>query len=224
MKINHRFALFAAALFLFFGATGCEISDPLEDVELIVDVQDAEVNLGGGGVGVPVQAGETAATTTSVGNELDVDAVQLETINLKPSFFSFSETAKSGAVMDTGTLTLVVSIGSPPNGPLFPLSPITITITDDVVTNVQPSSISLAGGTYDVAAIQELLNSLPADQRPNMTPLGGLTLNETKGAIEAALANETGFLFSIIAKSEGVSGSITLDRLSMDARVSQGTN
>ena len=226
MKIKNRVLTVAAGLVLLFGISACEVTDPLEDVELIVDVEDASVDLGGSGVGVAVQDGETSASTTAIGNELDVDGVELNTVNIKPSFFAFTEggTAKGASLLDSGTLTLVVSIGLPPNGPLYPLPAVTVTIENNVVTDVQPRSISLLGGTYDIPRIQAIIESLPENERPNMTALGGLTIAQTKAAAEAALSNATGFLFSIVVQSNGISGTLTLSELSIDARITQGAS
>lgn len=226
MKIENRVVTVVACLVLLFGISACEVTDPLEDVELIVDVKDAAVDLGASGVSVDVQDGQATATTSNIGNELDVDGVELNVVNIKPSFFAFSEggTAKGASLLDSGTLTVLVSIGLPPSGPLFPLPPVTVTIENNVVTDVQPRSISLLGGTYDIPRIQAIVESIPEDERPNMTALGSLTIAQAKAAAEAALTNQTGFLFSIVVQSNGISGTLTLSELSIDARVTQGAS
>ncbi len=224
MKIKNRRALVCTCVLVLLGASACEVTNPLEGVELIVDVDDANVALGSEGVAVTFLDGQTVASTASIQNELDVDAVELNEIKLEPSFFTFAEggAAKRVLLQESGTLTLVISMGLPPNGPLYPLPPVTVTIEDNVVTDVQPRSISLLGGSYDLASIEELIESLPADERPNMADLSALTLDETKEAVEGALGNASGFLFSILMQSNGISGSLTLSEISIDARIRQG--
>lgn len=200
------------------GLAACDIN--LDDVDLIVDVADQEVTLGGESATVGVTDGQTAANTSTVPNNLEVDEIrQLKQVKLQPSFFTFAESVAAGKRLDSGTITLLISIGLPPNGPLYPIPPVTLTITNNVVTKVEPESISLLGGTYNVSQIEGLLNSLPESQRPNMASLQGLTIDQAREAIQTALANSTGFLFSIVAQSNGVSGDLTLKELSIDARV-----
>ena len=219
-----KWVLAAVTVLVFVGMSACDVTDPLEDVELIVDVEDAAVDLGGSGVAVTVQDGETTAITQTIANDLDVARVRLNAINLEPSFFSFTVAlpGKSVTVMDSGTLTILVSVGLPPTGPLFPLPPLVVTIDDNVVTDVQPRSISLLGGTYDISQIEGVIESLPPSQRPNLAALGSLTIDQTREAVEAALVSSTGFLFSFVVQSDGISGTLTLNQLSIDARITQG--
>ncbi len=223
MMIKKR-VLAAVTVLVLFGISACDVTDPLEDVGLIVDVEDAAVDLRGSGVAVTIQDGETTAIMQTVANDLDVARVELNAVNLEPSFLSFAVAppGKSVSVMDSGTLTILVSVGLPPAGPLFPLPPLVVTIEDNVVTDVQPRSISLLGGTYDISQIEAVIESLPASQRPDLADLGSLTIDQAREAVEAALVSSTGFLFSFVVQSDGISGTLTLNQLSIDARITQG--
>lgn len=223
MMIKNRFKSVLAGMAILCAMSACEVTNPLEGVELSLDIEDAEVDLGSSGVSVAVTDGQTETSTISVENDLDVEGVELDELKLEPSFFTFTDGAagKSASLLDTGTITILVAIGLPPSGPLYPLPPVTVTIEDNVVTDVQPSSISLLGTTYDADAIRELIEALPPGERPNMAALGDLTLDQAKTAIEDALENATGFLLSIVVQSDGISGTLTLNQFSIDARVTQ---
>lgn len=217
MRSYLRLSYLSVLLLAFaLGVAACDLGD----VDLILEVTDEPVTLGSDDGRVSVVAGETTTSTSTVDSGLDVDEVrELSEVEIEPSYFDFTESAAAGKVQDTGTLVVLVSIGLPPSGPLFPLPPITLTIVDNVVTQVQPSKISLLGSTLNVTQIQGILNSLPENQRPNMTELGNLTIDQARQGIEDALENATGFLFTLIVQSNGVSGTLKLNQFTVDARV-----
>lgn len=229
MKMIKRLAFVVAGLMVMIGVSACDVTNPLEDVELIVDVEDAQVDLGGSGIAVAVNPGQPAAQSETVNNDLDIASVnELRQIHLKPEFFSFSPSAaKSSAVAATGTLQIALFI----NGYPLPDMPITATVVNSVVTNVSPSAISFDGQTYNVdeSAIDDLLERLPANQRPNLQDWKGASMSKVVGAINAALeSNSIPLSFGIQVtdsdENDPLSGELILSAISVDAQVSQGAN
>lgn len=229
MKMIKRLAFVVAGLMVMIGMSACDVTNPLEDVELIVDVEDAQVDLGGSGIAVAVSPGQPSAQSETVNNDLDIASVnELRQIHIKPEFLSFSPSAsKSSAVAATGTLQITVFI----NGYPLPNMPITATVVNSVVTSVSPSAIDFSLSAYNVdeSAIDELLEELPAKQRPTLQNWKGATMSKVVDAINTALSsNSIPFSFAIRVtdsdENDPLSGELILKSISVDAQVSQGAN
>lgn len=229
MKIMKRFGIVVAGLLVMIGISACDVTNPLEDVELIVDVEDAQVDLGGSGLSVAVSPDRPSAQSENVQNDLDIASVEeLRQINLKPEFFSFHPSAsKSSSAAATGTLEITVIIAGYP----LPDAPITATIVNGVVTTVTPSEISFLGQTYSVdeSAIDDLLALLPADQRPNLEDWKGASMDQVVSAINGALSSNSiplslGIRVTESDENDPLTGDLILNSISVDAQVSQGAD
>lgn len=230
MKTIKRIPIIVAGTLLLFGMTACEVTDPLEDVELILDVEDAIVDLGGGeGITVPVIPDRPSGKTDRVNNNLEVTSVNdLKSIKLKPEFFSFSAAAgKSGGIAATGVVEVTVAVG----GAALPESPITVTIQNDVPTNVSPETIDFQKQTYTVNedAIDALLEQLPEEERPTLADFKSLTMAEAVELINRELeSNEIDIFIGVNVTesdpSDPLSGELTLKEMIVSAQVSQGAN
>jgi hypothetical protein len=167
MKI-HTPLLRSAALGLgLLGLAGCDVTDPLKDVEIHVDLSEAPVEIPASVGTVAVIAGQATVTTGTVNNDTDIDRIErLKTIKLLPSYLTFTPTAAAaGAAVplaQSGTLSVFVFLDGVP----IPGTPVVITIQDDAVTAVEPQSIQIAGATIDVNTIQTFLASLNGVQVP----------------------------------------------------------
>lgn len=217
-----RFFFVALAL---LGLAGCDVSDPLEGVDLILDVPDAPVELDETSGTVPVQSGETSATNSTVANETDIKEVrELRTVRLDPSFFSFESSAtasatRAAAAGSTGTAsgTLVVAVFF--NGVPIPGLPVELTIDEDVVTDVSPNSIDLAGASIDASALTALLDDLPADQVPALEAWEEMSVSEVIDRINEGLVTRD-VPVSVVVTNDDLEGTFRIEKFEFDAQVS----
>lgn len=207
------------ALVIGFGLTGCEISNPLEDVELHLDVQDVPVELPSSVGSLALKPGETASSSGFVSNELEVTSVnEVSEIEVQPSYFHYSAGAgKTSGPAASGTVTIALFLGGVP----IPGAVVEVTVTNDVVTAVSPTSIKVGTMTVDRAAVDQLLQSLPPAQRPTLADWQSMTIDQVRQKINDALAS-TGFDFSIVFKTTGdLAGGLTIDQFDVSASVTQ---
>lgn len=205
------------------GLLSCDVGGPLEGVDLVLDVEDASVSVGN--VTTEVRTDRPTIRTQDANPDVGVkDVRQVRSIRLKSEYFTFSPAAgsqsKSGAnAMSSGVLDVWVFFGSYP----LPSTPISLTITDDVITDIDPSTLDFGGGSYtiDVEELEQLLADLGADA-PDLGDWENATIDEVEAAINAALEAE-GSPFSIAVEVvEGdLSGSLTIDQFSIDAQVTK---
>lgn len=208
----------------FLGLTACDVSEPLENVDLILDVPDAPVEMDEASGTVPVRPGETSATNSTVPNETDIKEVrELRTIRLDPSFFSFESAAASAsggpagsaAGTSSGTITVAVFF----NGVPIPGLPVEVTIDDDGVTDVTPSSISLAEASVDAPALTELLDDLPAEEKPSLEAWEGMSVPDIIERINQGLASRD-VPISVVLTNDGLDGTFRIQKFEFDAQVS----
>ena len=204
--------------------SACEIVDPLEDVELILDVDDADVDLEDG-IDVAVAPDQAAITAKPVQNDLDVTSVEeVREIKLKPEFFAFSPAAgKSGAAAGSGLLRAWVVVGGFP----LPAMPIEIELQHGEVVSVSPDAIRFKGESYtiDKGAFAAFLARL-ADP-PSLANWQDATMTEVVSAVNEALGadNFVVYLGIEVVRSDSahpLSGSLKLRKLTVDARVTKG--
>lgn len=215
-------AVLPALLFL----SACEVTDPLEDVNLLLDVDDAVVDLGSGIV-VSVQPGSPSAATETVRNDFDVASVEeLRAVRLKPEFFAFAAAGagKQAGVRSTGTIAVYVFVAGIP----LPNTPITLTIENSVVRSVSPNTINLLGTTYDVdrSTIEAFFEDLPPEEQPDLKAWQTMTIDEVRNELNAALSSSAfpiaiGTIVSSSDPNDPLTGSLELQLLSFDARVSK---
>ncbi|MEJ2217840.1 MAG: hypothetical protein P8099_14615 [Gemmatimonadota bacterium] len=220
----HTPLLRSAALGLglgFLGLAGCDVTDPLKDVEIHVDLSEAPVEIPASVGTVAVIAGQTTATTGTVNNDTDIDRIEeLRAIKLLPSYLIFTPAAAvvgaNGDIVplaQSGTLTLLVVLDG---HPLF--TPVVVTIENDVVTAVEPQSIVIFGATIDVNSIQDLLASLNGISIPLTAGWETMTVDQMVGRINDALVSWSIPLSIVVKASGGLDGTLRLSRISFDAK------
>lgn len=220
---NHTPLLRSAALGIglgLLGLSGCDVTDPLQDVELHVDLSDAPVDIPASVGTLTIQAGQAAVNTGTVTNDTDIDRIEtLRSITVLPSYLTFTPVAAAAAggadiAAQTGTIEVLVTV----NGyPIPPDQPLVITIEDDVVTAITPLSIEFAGVTYNPESIQDFLDSLAGVEVPLIEGWETLTLDQVISEIETALASSS-FTISIAVTPTGdLDGTLVLSQLSFDA-------
>lgn len=203
-------------LLLVVGLAACEIADPLQDVNLVLDVDDAEVDVPP--IGIHVAPGAPAVVNETVSPDLaDIDDIRdLEAIRLEPRFFGFQ--ADAGKQAASGKLRVVASLGG-----TFPLPgmPVTVTVVDNVVTDVTPSTLSFEGSTYtlDVAGVRAVLAKL-GPNAPSFGDFENATLDQVEASVNTALQSAGMPVVVIVDVMEGdLSGTMTVSGFTLDAKV-----
>ena len=227
MRFNswkYAFLVVAAA-----AVPACDLKDPLENVDIRLDIKDAPIEFSGNEGTVAVSTEQASITTASVSMDADIEEVEdLKVLRIKAEDFTFTPSA--GAQASTGFMNLVQASGQLELGILIsglpvPGFPITLTIVNNVVTDVSPDEITFSNVVYQKEQIEAMINALPESQRPNLpSNWDNLTVAQAKELIEEELG-KAGFDISIIVNvlSGDLNGSLTLGEFSVDAEVVTGT-
>lgn len=216
----HAPLLRTAALSLgLLGLAGCDVTDPLKDVEIHVDLSEAPVEIPASVGTVAVISGQTTATTGSLNNDTDIDRIEeLKAIKLLPSYLTFTPAAAvAGAAVplaQSGTLQLAVIL----YGYALPGMPVTVTIQNDVVTAVEPDSIQILGATIHVSDIQDLVASLNGVQIPLTEGWETMTVAQVVEQINQTLVAYTIPISIVVKSSTGLEGTLVLSQISFDAK------
>lgn len=223
-RISVRSVVLLTAGLALLGAAACDVPDPLEGVDLIVDVPDAPVELDAASGTVSIEPGRTVATNSTVANETDIETVrELRSVRLDPSFFSFESsaittpagTAAAGAARASGTIVVAVFL----NGVPVPGFPVEITVVEDEVTDVSPGSIPIATAEVDAVSLRALLDDLPADETPPLEAWEEMSLSDIIARINQGLADRD-LPVSVVVRSEELGGTFRIQRFEFDAQVS----
>lgn len=220
---NHSLLLRSAALGLaLFALVGCDVTDPLEDVELRVDISDAPVDISASAGTLTVLAGTATAAGGTVTNDTDIDRIEnLEAITIRPAYLTFTPAAASVAddapiAAQTGTLSLYAFIAGVPL-PCDPALPINVTIEDDVVTAVTPQRCEIGGATIDAATIEAFIASLPPGAIALTAGWENFTVNQVVDAINAALASSSIDISIGVTATGDLDGTLRLSQITFDA-------
>lgn len=220
MRISH--ALPFALLLSVAGLTACEFSDPLEGFELRFNVEDTDVDLGAG-VTTQVRPGEATIQSESIENSLSSDIKGINSITnikLAPRMFTFTSSASSKSSAPSGVIRGFLTLGGFP----IPGTPISITVTDGSVTAVSPSTLLGPNATIDLSAYEAYLNLLPANQRPSLANYAGLSIDEIRTGIAAALSGTRipisfGLTVDSSNPSDPLTGSLRISQISLSGEV-----
>ena len=131
MRLNSwKYALLVVAA---AAMPACDIKDPLENVDIRLDIKDAPIQFSGNEGSVAVSTEQAGITTASVSMDSDIEEVaDLQTIHLDPADFTFTSTA--GVVASGNFASLVqasgaVRLGILVSGIPVPGFPLTVTLT-----------------------------------------------------------------------------------------------
>lgn len=215
----------AALALAVFALAGCEVTNPLEDVELRVDVTDAPVAIPASAGTVAVRSDAPTANSGTATNDTDIERVEeLRTIRLQPSYFSFAS-AVAGAdragpnatiAAQSGTIRIFIFLGGVP----IPDTPIVVTVEDNVVTGVAPQEIEIASATINAGTIESFLDSLPPGSVPDLADgWQTMTVDEVVAEINQALASSS-IAFTIgVEATGGLDGTLQLSEIAFDAEI-----
>lgn len=202
------------------GFAGCDVTDPLKDVELHLDLNEAPVEIPASFGTVAVAAGQATVTNGTVSNDTDVDRIErLKAITLLPSYFTFTPAAVGSTTGDlvplaqSGTLSLFVFL----NGVPVPGTPVQITIQNDAVTAVSPQRIEIAGATVDVSTVQAFLAALNGVPVPLAAGWETMTVDQIVARINDALASYSIPISIGVTATGDLDGTLRLSRISFDA-------
>lgn len=203
----------------------CDVTDPVDDDELRLAVQNAPVEIPASVGTVVVRAGEPTVSSGIATNDTGIERIeQLERIGLDPSFFSYTPTdttevsdssaAATAASLD-GTIRLFLFVGGVP----VPGTPVVLTVEQAVVTAVEPQELEIAGSTVDASTIAAFIESLPLEDRPELDDWQSMTVGEVIAEINAALSSgEVPIALGIEATGE-LDGELQLEQIEFDAVV-----
>lgn len=222
----------AAALVLAVAGAAC-VSDPFEGVDLILDVTDARVELGAVDGTIEVRSGETTVKSSVVANASDIGEVrELRWLAFGLADLSFQASgapaagvvagaagaaahAFSSAASGSGTISLGVFL----NGVPVPGTPILVTVTDGVVTQVIPSLLLTASWLVKASELLALLESLPPGSQPDLKDWENLTLDQVIAEINQGLAAAS-LPVVLVATADGdLDGSLRLHAFEFAGRV-----
>lgn len=201
----------------------CDVTNPLEDVELRLNVQNAPVEIPASVGTVVVRSGEPTINEGTATNDTDIDRVEdLESITIDPSFFTYTPAAAGGAGASAapaasldGTIRLFIFLGGVP----VPGTPVALTVEDAVVTAVEPQELVIAGSTVDASAVAAFIESLPAESRPQLDDWQSMTIDQVIGEINAALSSGSVPIAIGIEATGGLDGNLQLEQIEFDAVV-----
>ncbi len=211
-----------ALLFAVAGLTACEFSDPLEGFELRFAVEDTDVDLGAG-IATQVRPGEATIQSESIDNSLSNDIKGVNSItNLKlaPNMFTFTAGTSGKSSAPSGVIRGFLTLGGFP----IPGTPISITVSDGVVSAVSPSTLLGPNATIDLSAYEAYLNLLPANQRPNLANYANLSIDEIRTGIAGALSGtRIPISFGLTVESSNpndpLTGSLRINQISLSGEV-----
>lgn len=223
MKLVGSVALSIAAV----GMTACEITNPLEDVDLLVEVQDAPVEIPASLGSVAVRPDEPTANSGTATNSSDIDRIEeLRSIKLQPRFFSFTPasavsagpSARAVAAAQDGTIRLFLFLGGVP----VPGTPVVVSIENGDVVGVNPEVIQIGSATVDKSSVGSFVESLDLADRPDLEDWQSMTVDEMVETLNTSLASGS-IPFAIGVETTGdVTGTLQLSEIQFDAQVAFG--
>ena len=216
-----RITRVAALLPLVASLAACEVKNPLEDVNVILNITDAPISLSA----IPalgLVAGQVSQRTGTVNTQSPVESVNsVSAIKLAPAFFGFTPTAPApaagmaaGSNSVSGTVLVTVRSGT------TPLVAVTLTIVNNVVTAVDPSVATLASMA---AAYRSKVDAAIAANPSLAGQFGsyqGLTADQLLANINAVLTSAQSNITVVATVLSGdVTGSLSISQFTVDGQV-----
>lgn len=196
-----RLSLLSIFFVLFF--TACDGIDPQ------IQFSGQDVSLGSAAANLSVQAGQsTVQSGTISGDDIPNDA-DLDEITLETSAMQFSATSKRA---QSGSMDLMVTAGG------YPIYAGTITVVNDVVTDINPSKTVI--GVINATTVNRILGAVPADQRPSLQNYDGMTAGAIATAINTALKASSVALAVVVTNVTGdLRGSLTVSEMELGGSI-----
>ena len=203
--------LLACTLFLL---SACDFTDPLKDVDLILKAERVPIELKGDKGALTVESGQTTLKKTTFTNDLDVKSIdELKQVQIKPEYFTFTPAAGKTSEVYNGTVRIFVFLDGQP---VTLGEPILVTVEDSRVTDVTPKSIEIEGNEINRQAIEDAIDNLPEESRPDLEAWKELTVDEVIDELEKVLARESFPLTFVVETTGNLSGTITVNQIDID--------
>lgn len=163
---------------------------------------------------VPVASGGAHAAGGAISRDgvdlpgvFDVAAVRIEQEDI--SYTPLTGTAKTGRMQGSGTIEVLLVVSG------YPAVLGELTITDDVVTAVSPSSFAV--GAYDEADVAALLEELPEAERPDLAAdWQSLSEAELVEKVNEALRSAS-FYAALAARGSGdLAGTLSIEKMTFE--------
>jgi len=210
----------ALPLFAALALGACEITDPLEGVDIHLDIEDVPVNINS--PAVAVAPGTMTEVNTNVSFAGTVSSVKdISEITLHPSYFTFTPAAggpgsSAAGGMASGSLFVAVASGGQP------ILAVTVHITNDVVTGVTPAVADLEAMTASIRANAEAaVAAVPATAArfASWRSLTSHQLIETVGSM--LTSNDASLTLLVIPFTGNLWGSFSLSQFQLSASVTK---
>lgn len=211
----------AALLPLVASLAACDVKNPLEDVNVILNITDSPISLSA----VPalgLVAGQASQRSATINTQSPVESVNsVSAIKLAPSFFQFTASAPApGAGMAAGSNTVDGTVLVTVRSGTTPLVAVTLTIANNVVTAVDPSVATLAS----MAAAYRAKVDAAIAANPSLAGQFGnyqsLTADQLLANINAVLTSaQTSITVVATVLSGNVTGSLSISQFTVDGQV-----
>lgn len=203
--------LLVGTLFLL---SACDFTDPLKDVDLLLKAERVPLELSGDKGTLTVESGQTTVKKTTIKNDLDVKSIdELKQVQIKPEYFTFTPAAGKTGEVYNGTVRVFAFLDGQP---VTMGEPIVITIEDSRVTDVTPTSIEIEGNEIDRQAIEDALDALPEESRPDLEVWKELTVDEVIDELEKVLQGESFPLTFVVETTGNLSGTVIVNQIDID--------
>lgn len=204
-----RSSLLLLLLLTLIATPGCDaVQDAVNDA-----IPDVDVPLGSAGDNLPVAPGAAARSTDVDGEDdlpsgFDVANILLEEDDV--TYTPVSTTGKTRETAASGSIFVAILIDR------VPAVSTTITIVDDAVTDISPSSISI--GQYDGTALAEALENLEDDDLIR-DDYASLSSSDIQDVVNDALVSDSFQLSVIVHTSSDLLGTLDIDQITIDVEV-----
>lgn len=161
-------------------------------------IDEVDVSMGSAGANLVIAPNDASSKTgnVNVGDQDIPNVFDVESITISRDNVSFSPSpGKSGGAAGSGTIDLFVIIDG---APTFATR---ITVANDVITNISPTTIDV--GSYNKTVFLEALNRFQAGEGPNLLANHqSLTQAQIQDIIDDALTGGN-FTISIMVSTNG---------------------
>ena len=209
---QRRFVRPIMAVAVLLALPACDAKDPLEGVDLILEVDDAPVAVGASMQVVPNQV---SSVSINVGASSDIKSVQeITSIMLDPTDFSYTQSAglraaSSVSAAASGNINVVLRIG---NVGLAAL----LTVQDNVVTNVAPRQLlNLTNFSAWKQAVLDIVENMPESQRPDFSTFENMNPEEVKQELVDLLGGTFQLHIHVHTSNPELTGTLTLSEFSL---------
>jgi len=212
----------ALPLFAALALGACEITDPLDGVDIHLDIEDVPVALNS--PSVAVATGTATQANVSFSFPSAVTSVEdISEITLLPSFFTYTPAAGGPGATAGGSMASGVVLVGVETTTGIPLLGVRLTITNDAITGVSPTNSPLAAMAESIRTSAQAVIALQPALAARFQPWLNITVDQLFAQINALLTSPAGGLRFVVTPISGnVNGSLSLSQFLLSGKVSKG--